>query len=228
MATLMDWLMQAQARGYGSSAQPSISDIVSQRQERGYTMPPTVNVPNPMSPTDAVREQMLRQVGVIPDTPVAGGASITTRPAYSQMQSYVGGQDSPIEQLRMRGQGAMPSPSYSPSQAGVSALPEMMAFAPNRFGNLAAPIAATPAIAPATAVAPIQSATSTTAPAAPSIFNRIFGGEDYQSNSMPVVMAPQGPGMTGAPLSQTVNWGDPENAADYFRAAAAAQRIGLL
>ena len=207
MATLMDLLMQREARGYKPPT------------------PPTVNVPNPMSPTDAVREQMLRQGGVIPDTPVAGGANITTRPAYSQMQSYVGGQDSPIEQLRMRGQGAMPT------AAAASSLPTMMGYSPNQFGGFNVPAPETAPVVASAPVAPIQSATSTTAPAvpaAPSIFSRIFSGEDYQSNAMPVVMAPQGPGMTGAPLPQTVNWGDPENAADYFRAAAAAQRIGLL
>ena len=188
MATLMDWLMQTQARGYGT--RPS--------------------APSPLAPTDSVREQMLKQTGAIPDTG-----------AYSQLQSYVGGQDSPIEQLRMRGQGAMPVPQ-APSAAPV--LPPMMGFSPNQFGGLTPPEAA-PAAAP---INPPMPQPVVRPPAAPGIFSRIFSGEDYQSNAMPVVMAPQGPGTTGAPLPQTVNWGDPENAADYFRAAAAAQRIGLL
>ncbi len=115
------------------------------------------------------------------------------------------------------------TPATAPVAPAQTSYPNVMGFQPNAFRNLTPP-----PVAPQTPVAPIQSATSTTAPSAPSIFNRIFSGEDYQSNSMPVVMAPQGPGMTGAPLPQTVNWGDPENAADYFRAAAAAQRIGLL
>lgn len=189
MATLMDWLMQTQARGYGS--RPS--------------------APSPLAPTEAVREQMLKQTGAIPDTG-----------AYSQLQSYVGGQDSPIEQLRMRGQAAMPAPS-APVAAPV--LPSMMGFSPNQFGGLTAPAAA---LAAAPSVAPPIPQPVVRPPAAPSIFSRIFSGEDYQSNSMPVVMAPQGPDMTGAPLPQTVNWGNPESAADFFRAAAAAQRIGLL
>jgi hypothetical protein len=138
---------------------------------------------------------------------------------------YVGNRSR--SEFELPGVPALPRVQFQQPQAAAPApqLPSMMAYAPNQFGGLNT----APAVAPASApVAPIQSATSTTAPAAPSIFNRIFSGEDYQSNSMPVVMAPQGPGMTGAPLPQTVNWGDPENAADYFRAAAAAQRIGLL
>jgi len=225
MATLMDWLMQTQARGYGGPASPSFTDAIGQRQTRGYqAVPaPVAAAANPLAPTDAVREQLLRQVGLIPDTPA--GAAISARPAYSQLQSYVGGQDSPIEQLRMRGQAAMPAPSAPTSTSPV--LPSMMAYAPNQFGGLTAPTAPVTSSADARP-APIQSATSTAASVAPGFFSRIFSGEDYQSNAMPVVMAPQGPGMTGAPLPQTVNWGDPENAADYFRAAAAAQRIGLL
>lgn len=194
MATLMDWLMQTQARGYG----------------------PRPAAPSPLSPTDAIHEQLLRQTGTIPDQPA--GASITTRPAYSQLQSYVGGQDSPIEQLRMRGQAAMPTPIAAP------VLPSMMSYAPSQFGGLT-PSPSQPTVAPAPVV-PIQSATSTAAPATPGIFNRIFSGTDYQSNAMPVIAPSDGQG--GAQFQQTVNWGDPENAADYFRAAAAAQRIGLL
>ena len=136
------------------------------------------------------------------------------------MQSYVGGQDSPLEQLRMRGQAAMPLSAPVPP----TVLPPMMGFSPNQFGGLTAP-AAQPVSAPAP-VAPIQSAASTAAPATPGILNRIFSGTDYQSNAMPVVGASGSQG--GAQFQQNVNWGNPENAADYVRAAAAAQRLGLL
>jgi hypothetical protein len=135
------------------------------------------------------------------------------------------------QQLGQAGQSRMQLPAINLPPVQIPPAPLTFGrFTPNQFGNLAAPSPTMPMAQPdpVAPVPPIQSATSTTAPAAPGIFNRIFSGEDYQSNSMPVVMAPQGPGMTGAPLPQTVNWGDPENAADYFRAAAAAQRIGLL
>lgn len=223
MATLMDWLMQRQARGYESPAAPSLSDIVTQRQNRGYTMPPAVNVPNPMAPNEAVHEQLLRQVGAVPDAPIQGGANVTARPAYSQMQTYVGGQDSPLEQLRMRGQAGFPSPTTPP----IPAAP-LMPFSPNQFGGLnLAPAAAAAAVQPPR---PIQSATATEAPkpSDPGFWSKIFSGQDYQSNSMPTIMTPQGPTDTGAVMPQSVNWGDPNNSADYFRAAAAAQRLGLL
>jgi hypothetical protein len=53
-------------------------------------------------------------------------------------------------------------------------------------------------------------------PAADSILRRIFSGQDYQSNSRPVVE------------NKRVNWGDSENAADFFRADRAARELGTL
>jgi hypothetical protein len=61
-----------------------------------------------------------------------------------------------------------------------------------------------------------------------SFMQRLLGGPDYQSNNMPVVMSPQGPTASGGFLPQSVNWGDPESAADFFRADAAARQLGLL
>jgi len=57
---------------------------------------------------------------------------------------------------------------------------------------------------------------------------RLLGGPNYQSNNMPVVMSPQGPMASGGFLPQSVNWGDPESAADFFRADQAARQLGLL
>jgi len=51
-------------------------------------------------------------------------------------------------------------------------------------------------------------------------------GNPTQSNSMPVLMTPQGPTPSGAALPQQVNWGDADNPADFFRASQALQ--GLL
>lgn len=116
-------------------------------------------------------------------------------------------------------------PATAPVAPAMTSYPNVLGAQPNAFGNLA-PVSVPSA--PAPSVAPPMPQPVVRPPAAPGFLSRIFSGEDYQSNSMPVVMAPQGPDMTGAPLPQTVNWGDPENAADYFRAAAAAQRIGLL
>jgi hypothetical protein len=57
---------------------------------------------------------------------------------------------------------------------------------------------------------------------------RLLGGPAYQSNAMPVVMSPQGPMASGQPMAQQVNWGNPESAADFFRADQMARQLGLL
>ena len=49
----------------------------------------------------------------------------------------------------------------------------------------------------------------------PSILSRIFSGQDYQSSNQPVSKP-----MDGAP----VNWGNPDSAADFFRASKALQQ----
>lgn len=53
-------------------------------------------------------------------------------------------------------------------------------------------------------------------PRAVEVARSIFGGPDYQSNSRPVVE------------DRKVNWGDPESAADFFRAERAAREMGIL
>jgi len=42
--------------------------------------------------------------------------------------------------------------------------------------------------------------------------------KNYQSNSMPVLMQPQGPMKGGATMQPSINWGDANDAADFFRA----------
>lgn len=77
---------------------------------------------------------------------------------------------------------------------------------------------------PQTPNAPSPPAPTTKAPsprrpetgAADSILRRIFSGQDYQSNNRPVVE-------NGRP-----NWGDPDSAADFFRADRAARELGIL
>jgi hypothetical protein len=54
------------------------------------------------------------------------------------------------------------------------------------------------------------------APAAESVLRRIFSGQDYQSNNRPVVE------------NNRPNWGNPESAADFFRADRAARELGIL
>jgi hypothetical protein len=66
--------------------------------------------------------------------------------------------------------------------------------------------------------------------AAPSVresfMQRLLSGPNYQSNSMPALMTPQGPTPSGAAMPQQINWGDPDSAADFVRANQA--YMGLL
>ena len=53
--------------------------------------------------------------------------------------------------------------------------------------------------------------------------------KNYQSNSMPVLMQPQGPMKGGATMQPSINWGDANDAADFFRADALRRQMpGLL
>jgi hypothetical protein len=78
---------------------------------------------------------------------------------------------------------------------------------------------------PADVGAPMQLAS-----AAPSVresfMQRLLSGPNYQSNSMPALMTPQGPTPSGAAMPQQINWGDPDSAADFVRANQA--YMGLL
>jgi hypothetical protein len=49
----------------------------------------------------------------------------------------------------------------------------------------------------------------------PGFFERLFQGTDFQSNSMPVTMAMPN---IGAVTPEIINYGDPNSAADFFRA----------
>jgi hypothetical protein len=77
-----------------------------------------------------------------------------------------------------------------------------------------------------TANRPAPMASSVTAPARPQgFFEQLFKGPQYQSNNMPVNAMPQGPMPgTGAPMPSYINWGDSNNAADFFRADALLQQ----
>lgn len=58
-----------------------------------------------------------------------------------------------------------------------------------------------------------------------SFMQRLLGGPDYQSNNMPVVAQPQGQMQANPMTPQQINWGNPENAADFFRADRALQNL---
>jgi hypothetical protein len=92
---------------------------------------------------------------------------------------------------------------------------------------LAVPGANTPVVAGLdTANRPAPMASSVTAPAREQgFFEKLFKGPQFQSNNMPVNAMPQGPMPgTGATMPSYINYGDPNNAADFFRADALLQQ----
>lgn len=53
----------------------------------------------------------------------------------------------------------------------------------------------------------------------PGFFERLFGGTQYQSNNLPVVMQEQGPMPDGSSIQNyAINFGDPNRTADFFAA----------
>jgi len=53
----------------------------------------------------------------------------------------------------------------------------------------------------------------------PGFLDQILSGPSYQSNNMPVDVRAQGPSMPGQEMPiQSINYGDPNSAADFFRA----------
>jgi hypothetical protein len=53
----------------------------------------------------------------------------------------------------------------------------------------------------------------------PGVLDQLLSGPNYQSNNMPVDIRAQGPSMPGQEMPiQSINYGDPNSAADFFRA----------
>jgi hypothetical protein len=131
------------------------------------------------------------------------------------------------------------APRPSPwDETGVGAPYNPMAMVANaqRFPSMADRIKADP-LAVAGANTPIVAGLDTTNRPAPiagsagvpnrpqGFFEQLFKGPQYQSNNLPVNAMPQGPMPgTGAPMPSYINWGDPNNAADFFRADALLQQ----
>ena len=124
--------------------------------------------------------------------------------------------------------GMAPMPEQPAMQMQTPAAPPMMfgAPAPQMFRPAAMPSSGPmPPPRPADVGAPMQLGS-----AAPSVresfMQRLLSGPNYQSNSMPALMTPQGPTPSGAAMPQQINWGDPDSAADFVRANQA--YMGLL
>jgi hypothetical protein len=107
-----------------------------------------------------------------------------------------------------------------PSSYGSDLMPDRPGLPDDTLGGFAAPTAFRRPSAP-------QSAAGAPAAAAAeqSFIDRLFGGQDFQSNNQAVVSRPQGPMSDGSPQRTMLNFGDSENAADFFRADKAMQEL---
>jgi len=133
---------------------------------------------------------------------------------------------------------------------GLTANPVAQPFAPSAFGSLVnrsnssyiepAPASSfmggppsQPPAAPAAAPgAPMQGLPTANIPMPPSrprdlpgrtpgFLDQLLSGPDYQSNNMPVNVQAAGPAMQGQQMPDVaINYGDPNSAADFFRADA--------
>lgn len=120
--------------------------------------------------------------------------------------------------------GLMPLPQTAPMAPPAAAPPPMT---PPR-----------PAVPPAPVGAPMQLAGGVQPPSVrESFMQRLLSGPVYQSTGETLIAQPQGAmPMTGAPMApamtpmrpQDINWGNPENPADFVRADQALRGLGLL
>jgi hypothetical protein len=212
------------SRGTAGAQQPStLMDQIM--QDRSSASSPFGTL-SPMAPTSRAPMMMAAPpLSVQSPTPEAAPAVIP-RQLFDVLSSY--GAGAPMSQPPMRRQvgemlAGQPEPGYS--GAAGQALMDAMAtpsatvqpippsgISPTAYSGYGGQDSPRERVAMASA----PRAPTPLASAAPSVresfMQRLLSGPNYQSNSMPVV--PQ----AGAQSVRDINWGDPENAADFFRA----------
>jgi len=228
----------------GGSSQPEtlMDQIMGERSGSPYgSLPPAGSFPG-MTDEAGLRGQTPSPYGSLPPAgsfPGMGGVDamrvgqappVDRQQLFDILSSY--GAGSPLSQPSSP-YGSLPSADSfqgmaPPAASGVLPLPPAREVGP-------APGMNAPMTMPRPVAAPMRAASATPS-VRESFMQRLLSGPDYQSNSMPVVAQPQGPmgaDMRGAPMpmqanpmtAQQINWGDPENAADFFRADRALQNL---
>jgi hypothetical protein len=216
MASLMDFLMAQRGMSAGS---PDYT-----LGNRGGIQP----AGSPFSPDGrlgsmGMRNMMNAQRNLANAATPAPQRVAPPRELFDVLSSYGAGSPlsqppaTPMQRPPMMMSAGLPMALQPQAQTPPMALPASPPLPPPR-----------PVMPAAPAGAPMQLASAAPATVRESFMQRLLSGPNYQSNSMPVVMQPQGPMVSGAPLPQQVNWGDPESAADFFRADQAARQLGLL
>jgi hypothetical protein len=203
MATLMDLIM----REYGG-AKPQPPQAPAFPQVYGpLTRQLATEVPlgNGAMPGGALARELATNVP-LPNGSLPGGA--LTRQLATEVPVPTG----PF----------IPQAPRMPDEVGMQYRPSMTPRMPDEVGMQYRP-SMNPSAAPSISA---PAATSATAPARPQgFFEQLFKGPQFQSNNMPVNAMPQGPMPgTGATMPSYINYGDPNNAADFFRADALLQQ----
>lgn len=176
----------------------------------------------------------------------ARGSFVSSAPSYGEPEGLErpmvmpSGPSTPMGQIgsvadqraafeKMAGIGAASQPNYftsmpplgTPQQqrAAFEALAGIQPSAPSQANPLAVPGANTPVVAGLDAAnRPAPIAGSASVPNRPQgFFEQLFKGPQYQSNNLPVGMTLPS---TDANPPKYINWGDPNSAADFFRADA--------
>jgi hypothetical protein len=220
MATLMDLIMREYG---GAKPQPSQAPVFPQVYGP-LTRQLATEVPlgNGSMPGGALARELATNVP-LPNGSLPSGA--LTRQLATEVPVPTG----PV--IPQAPAAVRPSPW---DETGIGAPYNPMAMVANaqRFPSMADRIKADP-LAVAGANTPIVAGLDTTnrpAPMASSVtapareqgfFEKLFKGPQYQSNNLPVNAVPQGAmNFTGETMPSYINWGDPNNAADFFRADA--------
>lgn len=168
----------------------------------------------------------------VPAAPMASGADSTMMgfmpPDYARMPLPSGDMSQMYAGYRLP---PAPQASYADMYAGYRLPPAPVAPRPPIFTTAPLPYTPSPAAAetppPLPPVRPYGLGTPEPS-VRQSFMDAILRGPAYQSNAMPVITTTQGPMQSGPPIPQSVNWGNPESAADFFRADQAARQLGLL
>lgn len=144
-------------------------------------------------------------------------------PASSTLPSFAQGQARPAQPMSIGSFGGQPMMgAFAPSFTQPVIPPAPMRPSPFDETNMAAPSFAPAALAQGATNAPLPPRIpggQTRGVREPGFFEKLFGGTQYQSNNLPVVMQEQGPMPDGSSIQNyAINFGDPNRAADFFAA----------
>lgn len=147
--------------------------------------------------------------GVVPPSGAPTRDMFSPQRMGSSMPDYTLGSQSGLSPTMQQGPfGSLPQ--FSPMAQG-----DVGVFGPPMLQQAAAPMQSLP-----TSNIPMPPPRPRDLPGrTPGFLDQLLSGPNYQSNNMPVDIRAQGPSMPGQEMPiQSINYGDPNSAADFFRA----------